>query len=177
MDWSSLIEFKVSPLELFVRGTLLYLFLFAIFRFVMRRDVGGLGVADVLLVVLIADASQNAMAGGYTSVAEGFVLIATLVAWNYAFDWAAYRWRAVERFVAPPPLPLIRDGRVLHRNLRAEFITLAELQSHLRQHGVESPAEVRKACMESDGQLSVLTFDKAKQEDQPPPQKKTPGGS
>ena len=162
MDWSWLIEFKVSPLELIARGSALYWFLFVVFRFVLRRDVGGIGVADVLLVVLIADASQNAMTGGYTSVAEGCVLVATLVAWNYLLDWAAFRSRRLARLVEPRPLPLIRAGRVLHRNLRAEFITLEELRSHLRQNGIEAESEVRLACMESDGNLSVLKNDAAR---------------
>jgi uncharacterized membrane protein YcaP (DUF421 family) len=160
MDWSWLVEFTVSPFELIARGSALYWFLFLVFRFVLRRDVGGIGVADVLLVVLIADASQNAMTGGYTSVAEGCVLVATLVAWNYLFDWGAFHSRRFARFVEPRPLPLIRAGRILARNLRAEFVTPAELRSHLRQHGVESEAEVRLACMESDGNLSVLKYDK-----------------
>jgi uncharacterized membrane protein YcaP (DUF421 family) len=172
MDWSSLIEFNVSPLELFVRGTSLYWFLFLIFRLVLRRDVGGIGVADVLLVVLIADASQNAMTGGYTSVAEGCVLVATLVGWNYLLDWLAFHFRWVERLVEPKPLPLVRRGRILHRNLRAEFITVDELRSQLRQKGVASEAEVRVAYMEGDGELSVLKLD-----DSPPPgrKKRKPG--
>jgi uncharacterized membrane protein YcaP (DUF421 family) len=57
----------------------MYLFLFLLFRFVMRRDVGAIGIADVLLIVIIADASQNAIAGGYDSVTEGLVVVATLV--------------------------------------------------------------------------------------------------
>jgi len=156
MDWWSLIEFNVSPIELIVRGSALYWFLFLVFRFVLRRDAGGLGVADVLLVVLVADASQNAMAGGYTSVTEGFVLVATLVGWNWLFDWLAFRSSGFARFVEPPPLPLIRNGRVLHRNLRAESLTVDELASQLRQHGVASASEVRLAQMEGDGRVSVI---------------------
>ena len=162
MDWSSLIELNVSPLELVVRGTCFYWFLFLIFRFVMRRDVGGIGVADVLLVVLIADASQNAMTGGYTSLAEGAVLVATLVGWKFLLDWGSFRFRWLERIVEPRPLPLIRSGRIIHRNLRAEYLTLDELRSQLRQNGVESEDEVRLACMESDGNLSVLKFAEGK---------------
>ena len=56
MDLASLFSFHVSPLELVVRGSLIYWFLFLLFRFVLRRDVGSVGIADVLLVVLIADA-------------------------------------------------------------------------------------------------------------------------
>lgn len=151
-----MVEFNVSPIELIVRGSALYWFLFVVFRFVMRRDAGGLGVADVLLVVLIADASQNAMAGGYTSVTEGFVLVATLVGWNWLFDWLAFRWPAFARFIEAPPLPLIRNGRILHKNLRAEYLTVDELMSQLRQHGVETASEVRLAHLEGDGKISVL---------------------
>ena len=160
MDWSSLIEINVSPIALIVRGSCFYWFLFLIFRFVMRRDVGGIGVADVLLVVLIADASQNAMTGGYTSLTEGAILVATLVGWNFLLDWAAFRFRWIERIVEPRPLPLIRAGRILHKNLRAEFLTVEELKGHLRQNGVGSASEVRFACMESDGNLSVLKYEK-----------------
>ena len=158
-----------------MRGSALYWFLFLVFRFVLRRDAGGMGVADVLLVVLIADASQNAMAGGYTSVTEGFVLVATLVGWNWCFDWVAFHWPAFARFVEPPPLPLVRNGRVLHKNLRAEYVTLDELQSQLRQHGVDAVCDVRLAQMEGDGRISVLRYktDKAdktdKAEDPAPP--------
>ena len=156
MDWSSFVDFKVSPIELVLRGTAIFWFLFAVFRFVLHRDVGGIGVADVLLVVLVADASQNATTGGYTSVGEGLVLISTLVFWNYVFDWAGFRFPAVRRILEPRPLPLVMHGRILHRNLRAEHLTIEDLRGHLRQYGVEDVAEVKRAFMESDGNLSVI---------------------
>ena len=65
-------------LELFVRGTVVYWFLFLAFRFLLRRNVGALGVADILLLVIVADASQNAMAGQYSSVTEGALLLLTI---------------------------------------------------------------------------------------------------
>ena len=70
IDLAALFRITVDPLEIVVRGTVMYWFLFALFRFVLRRDVGSIGIADVLLVVLIADASQNAMAGGYASITD-----------------------------------------------------------------------------------------------------------
>ena len=78
MNFSDLFAFHVSPIELVVRGTLIYWFLFLIFRFVMRRDIGGVGIADVLLLVIIADAAQNAMAGEYRTITEGCILISTI---------------------------------------------------------------------------------------------------
>lgn len=173
MDWASLFEIKVLPLELIVRGSALYLFLFIVFRFVLRRDAGGLGVADVLLVVLVADASQNAMTGAYTSITEGFVLISTLVAWNWFFDWASFRWPAFARLIEPPPLPLVRNGRILHKNLRAELLSVDELLVQMRQHGIDSLSEVRLAQLESDGHISVLRFEPGRARDPAPP----PGGS
>jgi len=156
MNLSSLFDFGVSPWELVLRGTLMYWFLFLVFRFVLRRDAGSVGIADILFVVLVADASQNAMTGGYESVAEGATLVATLIGWNYLLDWAAFHSPLVRRFVEPPPLLLIDRGRVIGRNLRREMVTRAELDAKLRQHGFDSPAKVRKAFLESDGEFSVL---------------------
>ena len=159
MDPSELFTLNVSPLELVLRGTLIYWFLLFIFRFVLRRDPGSLGVADILFVVIIADASQNAMAGGYTTVAEGFVLIGTLVFWNYALDLAAYHWEIVHKLTDPPPLQMVQAGRPLMRNLRKEFVTLDDLQARLRQAGVDDIRQVRAAYLEGDGKLSVLKYD------------------
>ena len=156
MDWAWLVDFKVPAWELILRGSAMYWFLFLIFRLVLRRDVGAVGVADVLLVVLVADASQNAMTGGYTSVAEGAVLVATLIGWNLLLDWMAFRFPWAYRLVEPPPLLLIRGGRVQHKNLRSEMITVAELRGQLRQHGLESFDEVKAAWYESDGQFSFI---------------------
>ena len=58
-----------------LRGTLVYWLLFLIFRFLLRRDVGAVGIADILLLVIVADAAQNAMSGGYDTFAEGAILV------------------------------------------------------------------------------------------------------
>ncbi|HEY8877941.1 MAG TPA: YetF domain-containing protein [Roseateles sp.] len=159
MDASTLFAVHVSPLELMLRGTLMYWFLLLIFRFVLRRDPGSFGVADILMVVIIADASQNAMSGSYDTVAEGFILVATLVAWNYLLDWAGYHWKLAQKLTEPPPLQLIKDGRVLGRNLRKELLTLDDLKSQLREAGVEDIGSVRTAYLEGDGKLSVLRYE------------------
>jgi uncharacterized membrane protein YcaP (DUF421 family) len=149
-------SFSHDPVEIVVRGSAMYWFLFSMFRFVLRRDVGAVGVADVLLLVIVADASQNAMAGEYTTVPEGMLLVGTLVFWNFSLDWLGYRYAWARRFVEPRPLLLIRDGQVLRQNLRREFITTEELLGALRQNGIASPSEVARAYMESDGNFSVL---------------------
>jgi uncharacterized membrane protein YcaP (DUF421 family) len=156
VDWGWLIGFKVPAWELILRGTVMYWFLFLIFRVLLRRDVGSVGIADVLFIVLVADASQNAMSGPYESVAEGAVLVATLVAWNMLLDWAAFRFPRVYDLVEPRPLLLVSHGRIQHKHLRSQMITLDELRSQLRQHGVESFDQVKAAWFESNGEFSVV---------------------
>jgi uncharacterized membrane protein YcaP (DUF421 family) len=159
IDFDSLLRLTVDPVEIVVRGSAMYWFLFALFRFVLRRDVGSIGIADVLLLVLIADASQNAMSGGYTSVTDGCILVATIGGWNYALDWLSFHSQAVRRLVEPPPLTLVRAGRLQRRNMRRELVTDDELKTKLREQGIETLDEVKLACMESDGEISVIRYD------------------
>ena len=156
VDWRALFELSGSPWELVIRGSAVYGFLFLLFRIFLRRDVGSIGVADVLLIVLIADASQNAMAGEYRSITDGMLLVATIVGWNVLIDWVAFRFETVRRLLEPSPLVLVRDGRILHRNLRREFMSVEDLRGKLREHGIDDLAQVRSARLESDGEVSVI---------------------
>ena len=156
MDWQELFGLTVSPLALIVRGTAMYWFLFVLFRLVVRRRVGAVGMSDMLLLVIIADAAQNAMSGGYQSITDGCILVATIVGWNVVVDWLVYRSQAMQRLLEPSPLLLVDRGRVLRRHLRMEFVTEEELRAKLRERGVSDYAEVDKAYMESDGQVSVI---------------------
>ncbi|WP_374679722.1 hypothetical protein [Hydrocarboniphaga effusa] len=96
LNWSSLLTPDSSVAEMVVRGTLTYLFLFVLLR-VFRRPTGQLGIADVLLITILADAAQNAMGGTYNSVTSGFVLIGTIVFWDRLIDYLAYRYRWFSR--------------------------------------------------------------------------------
>jgi uncharacterized membrane protein YcaP (DUF421 family) len=82
IQWDRLLTLTVSPVELFIRGTVVYLFVFVLMR-VLRREPGTVGIADLLMVVLIADASQNAMSADYQSVTDGLILASTIMFWNY----------------------------------------------------------------------------------------------
>lgn len=156
VDWAELFRFSVPPAELIVRGSVMYLFLFALFRIVVKRRIGAIGVADLLVLVIIADAAQNAMAGEYRTISDGMVLVTTIIAWNHLLDFLAWRFAAVRRLLEPSPLLLIDRGRVLRRHLRLEFVSEQELLAKLRENGVSDPAEVEKAYLESDGEVSVI---------------------
>lgn len=160
-DWNEIFGLSVSPLELIVRGTAMYLFLFLLFRVVIRRRVGSVGMADILVLVIIADAAQNGMSGEYRSFTEGAILIVTIIVWNVLLDWLTYKSARLQKILEPPPLLLVENGRVLRRNLRVEFVSEDELRSKLREHGVTDYAEVDKAYMESDGEVSVIKRQRA----------------
>jgi uncharacterized membrane protein YcaP (DUF421 family) len=134
----------------------MYLSLFFLLRLVLKREAGQMGLTDVLVIVLIADAAQNAMADDYSSIPDGILLVATIIFWSYALNWLGYHFPSIQRFVHPPALPLIRDGRLLRQNMAKELITEDELKSQLRLQGVEDPAEVKVAYMEGDGRISVI---------------------
>lgn len=107
--------------EIFLRGTIIYLFLFFVLR-LLRREAGAIGISDLLLVVLIADAAQNAMSSDYKSVTDGLILVGSIAFWDYFLDWMGYRFTSVRRLLRPPPLLLIKDGRIQRRNMRQEMI-------------------------------------------------------
>lgn len=156
IDWGELFGLSVPALELVIRGSAIYWFLFLIFRFVMRREIGSIGITDVLFVVIIADAAQNAMAGEYKSITDGFILIATIAAWNVLLDWLNFKFPTLRRVIEARPLLLIRNGSLLVHNLDKELLTQEEVLAKLRGQGIENIEDVKAAYLENDGTVSVI---------------------
>src|SRR5215212_7223564 len=150
LDWRPVLILTGSITEVIVRGTLMYLSLFALLRLILKRQSGGLAMTDVLVIVLIADAAQNGMANEYRSVTEGVVLVATIIFWSYALDWLDYYAPWFRTFFRPPPLLLVEDGKLMRRNMRQELMTA------LREQGISDLREVCRARMEADGRISVI---------------------
>lgn len=155
IDWRQMFVPTGSLIELVIRASLMYLLILAGFR-VFRRDAGSLSVSDLLVVVLIADAAQNGMAGEYKSITEGIVIVVTIFAWNFVLDWLSYRSRVAYWLLHPPPLVLIQSGRIQWRNLRSQLITRDDLFQQLREQGVDDVSRVKRCCLESDGRMSVI---------------------
>ncbi len=155
-DVASLFAREFPVWHMVLRGSVVYWFLLLVFRFVLRRDVGSMSLADLLFVVLVADAASNAMQGEYKSVNDGLVLLSTLIAWNFALDWLSYRSTVIARFLEPQPEVLVRNGRINRKAMKREMITTEELEGKLRVNGVQSVEEVRIARLESDGKFSVF---------------------
>lgn len=156
MNLNELFGIHMPVAEIMLRGTCIYWALFLLFRFVLRRDVGSVGIADILLLVIVADAAQNGMAGDYKSITEGLLLIATIAGWNLLLDWLSFRFPAVDKLIKPRALQLVRHGRVIKDNLDRQFLTPTDLMSKLREHGIATLEEVQHVYMESDGEISVI---------------------
>jgi uncharacterized membrane protein YcaP (DUF421 family) len=173
IDWGKMFLPDANPLEIFIRGSIIYLALFVLLRFVLRREAGTLGLTDLLVIVLLADAAQNGMAGDYQSISDGLVLVCTLVFWSYLLAWLAFHFPFWRRVVQPPRVTLVKNGELLWKNLEREKITEDELMGELRTHGVEHVSRVRAAYIESDGMISVITS----RGDTDPPSKKEHRGA
>lgn len=158
VDWKEMLSLDTPILEIFLRGSITYLSLFILLRFILKRQAGAVGITDLLVIVLIADASQNAMASNYRSITDGILLVLTIVFWSYVLNWLGYQVPQLQSFIYPPPLPLIKHGRLLRQNMRKELITEGELMTQLREQGIDDITRVKAAHIEGDGYISVVTY-------------------
>lgn len=145
-----------SVLEIIIRGTIMYLGMFFLLR-IFRRQAGTVGTADLLVIVVIADAAQNGMAGDSKSITEALLLIVTIIGWDWLFDYMGFQSRFWSKVLESEPLLLVKNGKVLENNLEKELISEDDLMSQLRLQGVEHISTVKKAYLESNGRFSVLT--------------------
>lgn len=159
LDWVDVFVPSLSLLEIFLRGTAVYLALFFMLRFAAKRQVGSIGIADLLVLVLLADAAQNAMADDYGSVTDGILLVGVIIFWSYVLDWLAFRYPGLRKLMRPPRLTLVEDGRELAGSLKKANITHDELMSAVRGHGLMNLKRVHRAFLEPDGLVSVITVD------------------
>lgn len=156
MDWAGIFGTDWPEIaEIVVRGSVMYLAIFGLLR-VLRREVGGLSTPDVLVVVVVADAAQNGLAGSYTAVPAGIVLVLVIMTWSILLDFLAYRSPRFGRLLDPGPILLVKDGQVLHRNLRKNLITKGELMEALHEQALEHLSEVTSAYLEGDGSITVI---------------------
>ena len=146
--------------EIILRGTIVFWFLFLIFRSILRRSMGDVGIGDFLFVSIMADASQNAMSGDAKSVADGLALVTVLVCWNVLIDWLSYRSIWIRRLMEAPPIMLVRNGILQTRAMRREFMTREDIMAKLREAGIDKLADVKQMQLETDGQISVIPMNK-----------------
>ncbi|WP_187261656.1 DUF421 domain-containing protein [Pontibacter beigongshangensis] len=155
LDLKELFRVEVSVLELIIKGAVIYLGILLLIRLLPRRTGGELAIMDLIFVLLIAEAATHSL-GGFSTITEGFIVIGTLMLCNYLVNVLSFYSPLVEKFVSAPPLQIIKDGKLLRRNMRREYLTEAELMDHLRIEGIEDINDIKSAYVEGDGKISFI---------------------
>ena len=168
-DWAELFRPSTPMVEIVVRGTVMFLAIYAMMRVVGKRESGAHSLTDLLVVVLVATAAGGGMAGDAQGIADSVLLVATILGWSVALDALAYRSPRLRRLLKGRPMPLIVDGRVNERALRPEFMDHDELMTELRLRGITDVRDVARAYLEPNGMVSVIRADAAASGDPPQP--------
>jgi len=146
-------------LNVALRTTEVYFALLAGIRFTGARQLGQMSTFDLVLILIIANAVQNAMVGPDTSLAGGLVAAGVLLVWHGVVDRVRRRSRGLARWLSGEGIMLINHGEVLDEHTRRAGISRDDLLQALREHGVSSAKDVRLAVLEPDGAISVIRND------------------
>jgi uncharacterized membrane protein YcaP (DUF421 family) len=149
-------DFGSGILDVVARSAIVYLVLLTLLRFGGKRHVGQLSIADLVLVLLIANGVQNAMVGENTTLIGGLVAALTLVVIDRLIDRFSERSDRVRVALEGEPRTLIQDGVMLEAALREEGVTKGDLMSAVRQHGIANVEDVDLAVLETNGSISVI---------------------
>jgi uncharacterized membrane protein YcaP (DUF421 family) len=151
--------FDWSLATIFLRTAIVYASVLLGLRLCGKREVGQMTPFDLVLLMLLANAVQNAMTGPDSSVTGGLVAAATLLVINLLLTRFVWRNRRLRKFVEGTPTLLVHNGVLLERNLERERITLDDLHEVLRERGIAGVKDVGLAVLEVDGTISILKSD------------------
>ena len=142
--------------EILLRTFVVYLTVLILLRVAGKRELGQMTPFDLVVILVIANAVQNAMTGGDNSVVGGIIAASTLTVTNIAVGRWGSRVPFFRRLVASEPRVLLRDGKPIKAALDEERIDLEELEMAAREHGIADLAEVTAAVLEEDGSISII---------------------
>jgi uncharacterized membrane protein YcaP (DUF421 family) len=154
-------------LDVALRTSVVYLALLVGLRLTGTRQLGQMSTFDLVLLLIIANAVQNAMVGPDTSLAGGLVAAGVLIGWHRAIDWWRLRSRGLSKLLTGEGVMLIHNGSILQEHCERAGITRNELQQALREHGVARVEDVMLAVLEPDGAISVVRYDDIKPGERP----------
>lgn len=143
-----------------LRACIVYFILLLLIRASSKRTMGQFTPFDMLLVVLLGNAVQNALLGQDTSVGGGLLLAATLLALNWLVGLVSARSARMEALVEGVPVLLARDGQVYKEILRRELISRADFDKAMRESGIEDIGDIRMAVLETNGHITLVARDR-----------------
>lgn len=151
-----MIDFGTDWWEIVVRTAVVYAAVLGGIRITGKRQIGQMAPFDLVLILLIANAVQNAMVGPDTSLVGGLLAALVLLLLNLLVGRLNERLPFIERFLEGTPAVLVSDGQMVEANMRKEGIDRQELEQAIREHGVADIAGVELAVLEIDGDISVV---------------------
>jgi uncharacterized membrane protein YcaP (DUF421 family) len=155
-DWYQLWTPELSPLEIVVRSTLVYLGALVLLRVVGRKELARYSPSDFLFVLLLSQALRQTLVGSDKSLTSGFVALATLLGVNLLLSRLSFRSRRFAAVVKGRPTRLVSDGRPVEEALRRSRFTLEEIRSRLRRYGIDRLELVDSAWLELDGNITFV---------------------
>ena len=138
-----------------LRATIVYAFLLVVIRLLGKRSVGIHAAFDLVVAIILADLASEAITGG-VPLSYALFAVALVAGWHYVGRLLHYQSPRLQRWLGGGPTVIIRDGQLMPHALQAERLSAEELWSLLRHHGIEQLTEVRLACVEPSGQLSII---------------------
>src|SRR5919106_2058702 len=142
-------EMGSGALEIVARTLLVYLAVFTGLRLAGKRELGQMTVFDLVVILLIANAVQNAMTGPDFSVQGGLIAAAVLLAMNRLIAVFRTHNEAWGRLLEGMPTVLVQDGQFLEPRLRKEGLERSQIEMAIREHGIEDLGQVRLAVLET----------------------------
>jgi uncharacterized membrane protein YcaP (DUF421 family) len=151
-----MIALEAGAWQIVVRTVAVYVAILMGLRLTGKREIGQMTIFDLVVLLLLANAVQNAMVGDDTTLAGGLIAAATLLVCNAAVARLSLRWPRLRRLIEGTPTVLVLRGRAIPEHLRREGIDEDALGAALREHGVADLADVEMAVLEIDGTISVV---------------------
>jgi uncharacterized membrane protein YcaP (DUF421 family) len=134
-----------------------YLFIVIAIRLFGKKELAQLSVVDLVFILLISNAVQNAMVGPDATLLGGLVAASTLFIVNYLLKYLQYRFPRFGKIVQGDATMLVYKGKIIDSHMKKAKISTDELMEAIREHGVKSVSEVDLAIMEVDGSISILS--------------------
>ena len=141
--------------EFILRGVIVYVFLLVILRLTGKRQTGQLAPFDLVLLLVLSNAVQNAMNGGDNTVLGGTISATTLIALHYVVAFMTFKSKKLEAWIEGTPRTLIHNGVLNEKVMRRELLTHHELAAALRAAGCSEIEHIHVATLENNGQITV----------------------
>jgi uncharacterized membrane protein YcaP (DUF421 family) len=153
----------MKAMEAVIRGAVTYFFLLLIFRVSGKRTLAQITTFDFILLLIVSEATQNALVGNNASMTHAFLVILTLVAIDIALSLLKRRWPTLDRWIEGLPLVIVEKGRPLKENMRHARVDEEDVLTAARERqGLLTMDQIGLAVLERNGQISIVPQSSAK---------------